>query len=77
MVRMKIASMILKDLLVFFRDYRSFILLFLTPLVIAGSIGIIYLNSSPSNIHVILCTETQKSNIYYSIRESMWNTGVF
>ncbi|MBU0530436.1 MAG: ABC transporter permease [Candidatus Aenigmatarchaeota archaeon] len=77
MVRVKIVSMILKDILVFFRDYRSFILLFITPLVIAGSIGIVYINSQPTDIHVILCSETERTDMYYKVRQSMVDSDMF
>ena len=77
MARVKVASMIYRDIQVFFRDYRSFILLFLTPVVIAGSIGVVYVNSQPADIKVILCTETRQSTLYYAVRQSMWDSGIF
>ena len=77
MVRVKPLSMVFKDIQVFFRDYRSFILLFITPLVIAGSIGVVYLNAQPTDVKVILCSDTEKGKIYDAVFDSLLTSGIF
>jgi ABC-type multidrug transport system permease subunit len=48
---------IFKDLHSFFRDFRSFMLLFLTPILITALVGSLFMSSGAKDIPVILCTE--------------------
>jgi ABC-type multidrug transport system permease subunit len=45
-----------KDVKAFFRDIRSFSLLFLTPVMLVLIIGVSFLNVAPSNVKIAICS---------------------
>ena len=73
---MKLAYLIMKDLTVFFRDIRSFIMLFITPVAIVLLIGTAFLNIDPHNVPIMTCSDGN-SEIYSDVVNLLKNSGVF
>ncbi len=74
---MKLTSMVRNDLRVFARDYKSFILLFLAPLFITASIGVVYMNSTPHDVPMLMCSESAKDSVYLSLLDTMERSPMF
>jgi ABC-type multidrug transport system permease subunit/predicted nucleic acid-binding Zn-ribbon protein len=72
---MKLFGILGKDMKVFFRDIRSFLLLFLTPICIVLLIGSAFLSTQPTNVPIVICGE--QSDFYNSFVSLVRNAGVF
>ncbi len=73
---MRLINIFIKDLKAFFRDIRSFTLLFLTPIILVLLIGASFLSVTPTNIKIVLCS-TEENEITSYIRNSMIGTTTF
>jgi len=73
---MKKRYMIWKDIHAFFRDFRSFFLLFLTPILITILVGSLFMSSGAEDIPIIVCTE-KPTSIYDSTISLVKGSGVF
>ena len=68
--------MVWKDIHAFLRDYRSFMLLFITPILITILVGSLFMSSGAKDIPIIVCTERQ-NNIYNNTISLINNSEVF
>ena len=73
---MKNRYMIWKDIHSFFRDFRSFLLLFLTPIFITILVGSLFMSSGAEDIPIIVCTE-KTSSLYNNTLSLIRGSDVF
>ncbi|MCK5018965.1 MAG: ABC transporter permease, partial [Candidatus Peribacteraceae bacterium] len=72
----KLLYILSKDIKIFFRDIRSFALLFLTPIMLVILIGTAFLGTQPSNVPIIVCGD-DTSQIYNDIVKILEDSSVF
>lgn len=75
MVLSKFLYMFAKDVTFFIRDIRSFILLFLTPIIIVILVGVAFISIQPSNVPIIICG--QDSKLYRDTTLLIKGSGIF
>jgi ABC-2 type transport system permease protein len=64
---MRLLNILISDMKAFFRDIRSFFLLFITPLFIVMLVGIAFIGAAPSNIKITVCSvEDNEVSRYFS-----------
>jgi ABC-type multidrug transport system permease subunit len=70
---MRFFSILYKDIRVFTRDARNFILLVLTPVLIVLFIGMIFMSTEPADIPIMVCNQdgSETSNIVVSSIETL------
>lgn len=73
---MKLIRIVSKDFKVFFRDFRSFLLLFITPIVLVILISVAFLGSSPTNIPISICSEGE-TELYTKISNIISESGTY
>jgi ABC-type multidrug transport system permease subunit len=73
----KFMYMLAKDTEIFLRDIRSFMLLFLTPILIVILVGIAFLSTQPSHVPVIICGESKENGLYKDTYALLKNSGTF
>jgi ABC-2 type transport system permease protein len=67
---MNIFYVLKQDMKIFFRDIKSFILLFLAPLFITIMIGSVFIGATVRDIPIMVCTE-EKNDFYYNVISMM------
>ena len=73
---MQLIDILAKDFLAFFRDIRSFALLFLAPIMLVLIVGLSFLSVTPSNVKVVACSLGNEEVDTY-IDTSIKNTKIF
>lgn len=73
----KFIFMVKKDMTMFFRDIRNFLLLFITPLFITILIGSVFLSSQPSNVPIIVCAENEQNDLYINVISMINSSDIF
>lgn len=73
---MRLSYMVAKDIVMFFRDIRSFLFLFITPIFITILIGSVFIYSIPKDIPIMICSE-QRAIIFQNSISLLNSSDIF
>ncbi|HDD45890.1 MAG TPA: hypothetical protein ENG42_00295, partial [Candidatus Aenigmarchaeota archaeon] len=74
----RLAYILSRDIIHFLRDIRSFLLIFVSPLLITLIIGTAFITTGPSKVPLVICKEGHSEGIIYdSLLETVSGSNMF